>query len=114
MKKLSVSVALVVMALTAQAQDSAVINKSDLNTTSAVSRFVQHPYNCQQMLGGGNDGDLLPASFSVAQNASLNDSGIPAEQTLALIQARCVQQVSAQGQQNPMQQVSALDRRNLN
>ena len=102
MKKLSVSIALAAMSLAVHAQNVDAPTKPDLAATSAVSRFVDHPYNCKQMLGGGDDGDLLPTSYNVALDASLREINAPVEQALAQIHARCVRRV---------QRVSDLNRR---
>jgi len=94
MNKLTVSIALVAMALAAQAQNMEARTQSDLAATSEVARFVNHPYNCTQMLGGGDDGDQLPASYSVALDASLNTINAPVDQALTRIHALCARRVS--------------------
>jgi hypothetical protein len=94
MKKLTVSIALAAMSLAAQAQNMEARTRPDLAATSEVVRFVNHPYNCRQMLGGGDDGDLLPTSFNVALDASLNAINAPVDQALARIHALCAQRVS--------------------
>jgi hypothetical protein len=94
MKTLSISITLAMMALTVHAQNNAVPAKSGVVATSEVSRFVDHPHNCAQMLGGGNDGDTLPAAYNVALNASLNEIGAPPKQAIAQIYLRCLQRMS--------------------
>lgn len=94
MNKLTVSMALAAMALAAQAQNMEARTQPDLVATSEVARFVNHPYNCRQMLGGGDDGDLLPTSFNVALDASLREINAPVDQALARIHERCAQRVS--------------------
>lgn len=94
MNKLTVSMALAAMALVAQAQDMEARTQPDLAATAEVARFVNHPYNCRQMLGGGDDGDLLPTSYNVALDASLNAINSPVDQALARINALCAQRVS--------------------
>ena len=95
MNKLSVSIALAAMSLAVHAQNMQAPTSTDLVAAAEVARFVDHPYNCKQMLGGGDDGDLLPTSYNVALDASLKAINAPAEQAIAKIHARCVQRVSA-------------------
>jgi hypothetical protein len=104
MNKLSVSIALAVLSVAAHAQNMGEPLGTDLVAASAVSRFVDHPYNCKQMLGGSDDGDLLPTSYGVALDASLNEIKAPVDQALARIYARCAQRV---------ERVSDLNRRGL-
>lgn len=99
MEKLAVSLALAAMSLAIHAQNMEAPASTDLVAASEVARFVSHPYNCVQMLGGGNDGDLLPASFNVALEASLKAIDAPVDQALARIHASCVQRVSGLSQQ---------------
>jgi hypothetical protein len=87
MKKIAVSLALSAIAFAAQAQNMDAPG-------SAVSSFVDQPYNCVQMLGGGNDGDTLPSSYNVALDASLKEIKAPVDQAFALLNARCAQRVS--------------------
>lgn len=94
MKKLTVSIALAAMSLAVHAQNMEAPIGTDLVAASEVLRFVDHPYNCQQMLGG-NDGDVLPAGYNIALDASLNAIQAPVRQALARIQAICAQRVSA-------------------
>ncbi len=86
MKKIAVSLALSALAFTAHAQS--------IGTGSAVASFVNQPYNCAQMLGGGNDGDTLPSNYNVALDASLKEINAPVDQAFALLNARCAQRVS--------------------
>lgn len=95
MKKLTVSIALAAMSLAVQAQNMQAPTGTALVAAAEVASFVNHPYNCQQMLGGGNDGDLLPTSYNVALDASLNAIHAPVDQALARINALCTQRVSA-------------------
>jgi len=95
MKKLTVSIALAAMSLAVHAQNMQAPTSTELVAAAEVSRFVDHPYNCNQMLGGGDDGDLLPASYNVALDASLKAIKAPADQAIAKIRASCVQRVSA-------------------
>lgn len=88
MKKIAVSLALSAIAFAAQAQSM------DAPGSSAVSSFVNQPYNCAQMLGGGNDGDTLSTSYNVALDASLKEINAPVDQAFALLNARCAQRVS--------------------
>lgn len=94
MKKITFSIALAAMALAAHAQNMEAAAPSDLVAASAVSRFVNHPYNCQQMLGGGDDGDTLPTSYNDALDASLKEIKAPVDQAFAQLNARCAQHVS--------------------
>lgn len=99
MKKIAVSLALSAIAFAAHAQS--------MDTPSAVSRFVDQPYNCAHMLGGGNDGDLLPSSYNVALDASLKEIKAPVDQAFALLNARCAQRVSLRPAQG-VERVSEL------
>lgn len=90
MKKLSISFVLAVMALASHAQTAPAPAKSDRVAKSEVSRFVEHPYNCSQMMGGSDDGDTLPTSFNVALDASLNEIGTPAPQAMDQIVSLCM------------------------
>lgn len=103
MKKIAVSLALSAIAFVAQAQNIDATGQS----ASAVSRFVDQPYNCAQMLGGGNDGDLLPSSYNVALDATLKEIKAPVDQAFALLNARCAQRVSERQVQGA-QRVSEL------
>lgn len=93
MKKLLVSTALAAISFAAHAQNMGAPTQPDFAAASAVARFVDHPYNCKQMLGGGDDGDLLPTSFNVALDASLREINAPVDQALARIRAHCAQRV---------------------
>lgn len=101
MKKIAVSLALSAIAFVAHAQNM------DTPGSSAVSRFVDQPYNCAQMLGGGNDGDTLSSSYNVALDASLKEIKAPVDQAFALLNARCAQRVSERQVQGA-QRVSEL------
>jgi hypothetical protein len=90
MKKLLSSLFLATLAFTAFAQN----NPTPAGQGgSEVARFVANSYNCDKMLGASNDGDQLPAAYSAALNASLNEINAPADQAIAKIYARCVQQL---------------------
>jgi hypothetical protein len=91
MKKLSVAISIAALALVAQAQNNTAPINSGLIATSEVSRFVGNSHNCDIMLGVGHDGDVLPAAYSVALNASLNEINAPADQAIAKIYASCTQ-----------------------
>jgi len=108
MKKLTVSIALAAMSLAVHAQNMQASTSTDLVAASEVASFVDHPYNCTQMLGGGNDGDVLPASYNIALDASLKAIHAPADQALARINALCAQRVSALNSER----VSELNPRN--
>lgn len=95
MKKLSIPFVLVVMALASHAQTAPAPVKADLVAKSEVSRFLDHPYNCSQMMGGTDDGDTLPTSFNVALDASLNEIGAPAPQAMDQIYSLCVRNMRA-------------------
>jgi hypothetical protein len=95
MKKLSISFVLVVMALASHAQTTPAPDRADLLATSAVARFVEHPYNCSQMMGGRDDGDTLPTSFNVALDASLNEIGAPAPQAMDQLLSLCARSMGA-------------------
>lgn len=110
MKKLTVSIALAAMSLAVHAQNMEAPASTDRGAASAVSRFVGHPYNCIQMLGGRDGGDQLPASYSVALDASLKEINAPVGQALARINALCAQRVSALNSER----VSELSPRNAN
>jgi len=109
MKKFTVSLALAAMSLAAHAQNMGA--PSELVASSAVARFVDHPYNCKQMLGGGNDGDLLPTSYNVALDASLTQINAPVDQAFAQMNARCTQRVSELNAPR-VERVSELNQRN--
>jgi hypothetical protein len=94
MKKLAVSLALAAMSLAVHAQNVEASISTDLVAASEVSRFVDHPYNCMHMLGGSDAGDQLPASYSIALDASLKEINAPTDQAIAQINARCTQRVS--------------------
>ncbi len=106
MKKIALSLGLATLAFAAHAQSAEV---SATTSASAVASFVNHPYNCTQMMGGGNDGDLLPASYNTALDASLREINAPVDQAFALLNARCAQRVAELRAQRG-QQVSTLDR----
>lgn len=112
MKKLTVSIALAAMSLAVQAQNMQAPASTELVAAAEVSRFVDHPYNCKQMLGGGDDGDLLPASYNNALDASLKAINAPADQAIARIHTRCVQRVSELNAQG-VERVSDLSPRSL-
>ena len=95
MNKLSVSIALATMSLAAHAQNMDAPTKSDLAATSAVARFVGHPYYCKHLLSGGDDTELLPNSYSIALDASLKEINVSVPQALARVNALCAQSVSA-------------------
>lgn len=107
MKKIALSLGLAALAFAAHAQ-SAEVSASDRAATSAVAGFVNHPYHCSQMMGGGNDGDLLPASYNAALDASLREINAPVDQAFALLNARCAKRVAELRAQRG-QQVSTLD-----
>ena len=107
MKKLTVSIALAAMSFVVHAQSVNAPAGGTLVAGSELSRFVDHPYNCAQMLGGGNDGDNLPASYNVALDATLKEINAPADQAFARIRANCGTRVSAMDSQ----QVSTLTQR---
>ncbi len=109
MKKIAVSLAFAATAFAAHAQSMEAPGQSASDTPSAVSRFVEQPYNCTQMLGGGNDGDLLPTSYNVALDASLKEIKAPVAQAFALLNARCAQRLGARPSQGA-QRVSELNR----
>jgi hypothetical protein len=100
MKNLSISIAsiasiaLAMTALTAQAQNYAEPVKPVLVGKSEVLRFVEHPYNCSQMLGGTDHGDMLPDSFNVALEASMKEIDAPAQQAMVQIKLRCMQRMT--------------------
>jgi len=102
MKKIAVSLALSAIAFAAQAQNMDAPG-------SAVSRFVDQPYNCAQMLGGGNDGDTLSTSYNVALDASLKEIKAPVDQAFALLNARCAQRVISERQSQGVARVSELN-----
>jgi hypothetical protein len=97
MAKLSVSMAVATLALAAHAQSNAAPVSAG-PAGSDVLRFVGDTYNCDKMLGRADDGDQLPAAYSVALNASLNEIKAPADQAIAKIYARCMQHVSTLNQ----------------
>jgi hypothetical protein len=109
MNKLSVCIALAAMSFAAHAQNMAAPTKPDLTTTSAVSRFVGHPYYCKHLLSGGDDTELLPNSYSVALDASLKEINPSIPQALARINVLCAQSVGALNSER----VSDLNQRNL-
>jgi hypothetical protein len=100
MKKLSISIAsgafmaLAMTTLNAHAQTPSEPVKPALTAKSEVLRFVEHPYNCSQLLGGGDDGDMLPNSFNVALEASLKELNAPAQQAMVQIKLRCMQRAT--------------------
>jgi hypothetical protein len=94
MNKLAISIALAAMSLAAHAQSAEAPTTSDHVAAAAVSRFVDHPYNCKQMLGGSDDGDQLPSSYSAALDASLKEINTPVDQALTRIKASCAQRVN--------------------
>jgi hypothetical protein len=95
MNKLIISIALAAMSLAAHAQSLEASTTLDLTATSAVSRFVDHPYYCKHLLSGGDDTELLPNSYSIALDASLKEINVPGYQALARINALCGQHVNA-------------------
>jgi hypothetical protein len=107
MKKIVVSLALTAIAFAAQAQSMGVSLQSAAPVPSAVSNFLDQPDNCRHMLGGSNDGDLLPSSYNVALDASLREINAPVEQAFALLNARCAQRLSAR-QAPSVQRVTEL------
>lgn len=112
MKKLTVSIALAAMSLAVHAQNMQASTGTDLVAAAEVSRFVGHPYNCKQMLGGSDADDQLPASYSVALDAALKEINAPVDQAIFQINARCVQRVSELNAQR-VERVSDLNPRNL-
>jgi len=109
MNKLSVSIALAAMSLAAHAQSMEAPTKPDLAATSAVARFVDHPYYCKHLLSGGDDTELLPNSYSLALDASLKEVNLTGYQALARINALCAQHVNALNSER----VSDLNQRKL-
>ncbi|MEQ1658379.1 MAG: hypothetical protein ABL896_06330 [Hylemonella sp.] len=93
MKKIAVSIAFAAMVIATHAQSMETPAPSAA-ASSAVARFVDQPYNCMQMLGGGNDGDTLPTSYNVALDASLKEINAPVDQAFAQLNARCAMRVS--------------------
>ena len=94
MKTLLISLAFVTTALASQAQTTLAPVPSEIVAGSEVTRFVNHPYNCTQMMGGSDDGDTLPASFNVALDASLKELATPAPQAMSRIHSLCVRKMS--------------------
>lgn len=94
MKHVSITLASVVLALSAQAQESGTATRQDQVFTTQLARFVAHPHHCAQMLGGSDEGDTLPASYTVALDASLDEIGHKAAaQAVAEINLRCAQRL---------------------
>lgn len=95
MKKLAASLALAAMSLALHAQNMGAPAKPGFAATSAVSRFVGHPYYCKHLLSGGDDTELLPNSYSIALDASLKEINASVPQALARVHALCAQSVGA-------------------
>jgi len=93
MKKIAVSIAFAAMAIGTHAQ-SMETSAPSATAASAVASFVDQPYNCVQMLGGGNDGDTLSTSYNVALDASLKEINAPVDQAFAQLNARCAMRMS--------------------
>lgn len=55
----------------------------------AVSRFVNHPSHCDQLLGQGLGGDTANPAMHTALEAALDATRLPADQAIGRINNQC-------------------------
>lgn len=60
-----------------------------------VSRFINHPGHCGQLLGRGLGGDTPHPDMHTALEAALDATGLAAAQAIRQINARCSERLSA-------------------
>lgn len=95
MKKMSITLAISMAALALFVRNDTLPLQSAAASQDDVSRFIAHPSHCDQLLGKGFGGDTPHPDMHTALEAALDATGLPADQAIRQINARCNERLSA-------------------